>query len=104
MGFDPRQRRADDYGVPTMSSNPVTNADRKALAPRYDDPDLERVRDVLGYYGNAAGYSRACSEDLAILIKKARYGKGNDGGHAGTGSMRDSAGERDAVRQTDSRR
>ena len=55
-----------------MSSNPVTNADRKTYQPAHDDPDLLRIKDILGYYGSAASYSRACHQDLAILVKKAR--------------------------------
>lgn len=61
---------------PTMR-NPVTPADRRKHAPRYGDPDLARVHDVLRYYGSAAVYSRACAEDLAILIKEAREGAEN---------------------------
>lgn len=57
----------------------ITNAQRKAYAPKHNDPDLQAVKDVLGYYvgyhGSAAGYSRACMEDLAILIKMAREAK-----------------------------
>jgi len=55
-----------------MSSNPISNADRKVYQPAHDDPDLARIKDILGYYGSAASYSRACAIDLAVLVKKAR--------------------------------
>lgn len=60
----------------------VTHADREREAVTHDDSDLAAVRDVLDYYNTRAYYSRACAEDLAILIKRARR---NDGAGQGTG-------------------
>lgn len=50
----------------------VSDAQRKAANLAHNDPDLEAVKDVLGYYNTRAYYSRHCAEDLAILIKRAR--------------------------------
>jgi hypothetical protein len=38
----------------------------------YDDPDYQRAKGVLDYYGSAAGFSHGCAADLTILIKQAR--------------------------------
>ena len=85
-----------------MASNPVTNADRKLHAPRYDDPDLARVRDVLGHYGNAAGFSMNCLLDLTILVKKARNGKDDNADSPRQRTLPDTSGERTALRATNS--
>ncbi len=50
---------------------PVTNQQRRVYQPlRHDDPDIQRVKDVLRYYGFRG--SRPLHEDLAVLIKLAR--------------------------------
>lgn len=50
----------------------MSAAQRDAVDIPWDDPDLARVKDVLTYYGSAAGYSRACVRDLCVLVKQAR--------------------------------
>jgi hypothetical protein len=53
-------------------ANPVSPATRSSFDVPFDDPDFVAVRGVLGHYGSAAGYSRSCAMDLAVLVKNAR--------------------------------
>lgn len=57
---------------------PVTTAQRLLHHIPHDDPDLERVRDVLRYHlgvTSRMAIPRQCQEDLAVLVKMAREGQ-----------------------------
>lgn len=73
----------------------VSQADRDREALAHNDPDLAAVRDVLDFYNTRAYYSRACAEDLAILIKRARR---SDGTRQRNGQLSDPEGERELLR------
>lgn len=50
---------------------PVTNQQRRVYQPFHpSDPDVERVKDCMRYYGIRG--PRLLTEDLAVLIKMAR--------------------------------